>query len=134
VAIVNKVKKEFTFPNQTKQLIQVNSTTNAEGVIHIDYNDLDEIITTDVKIFKVDIPYIPDEQYTKTGSDLYNANTFKYDYVGCTKDGKIQFSLNWVFVTNSLPAATSGDFYIVEITINSKITIVLIIKIKDLLQ
>jgi hypothetical protein len=127
---VKNVTNDFEWPCEFTPMTIVNSGTDAEGSIVINYNSLTNINTTTLEVFKVTPPLVPDTKYTKTGINLYNGTEVNFDYTSCTKGSKIIYTLNYQ-ADSSLLNFTDGDYLSFEFTINSAINIFFIVKVSD---
>lgn len=127
---VKQVKNDFEWPSEFTPLTIVNSKTDAEGSIKIDYEGINSIDSTSIQIFKATPPFVPDTQYVKTGSNLYTGSELLFDYISCTKGSRRIYTFNYQWISSAINPV-DGDYYTVEVTINDTITILFIIKITD---
>ena len=91
---IKNVSNDFEWPSEQLFIVQTNTDTSAEGSIHINYDGITQIDTTDIEIFKADRPIVPADQYTQTGADLFTGTELLFDYTACTKGSKVVFTLN----------------------------------------
>ncbi len=129
---IKQVKQDFDWPSEQIHVIETTSKTDSEGSIHVNYDGLTSIDTTDIEIFKSIAPLVPETKYTNEGINLYTGTQFEINTTACTKGTKVLFTLNWSFKTNLLSVA-DGDFYTVQIKLNDIVNIIFIVKIKDVL-
>jgi hypothetical protein len=127
---IKQVANNFEWPSEFTALTEVNSKTNAEGSIKINYDGLAQIDTTTIEIFKATAPSVPNKQYIKTGSNLYTGSELEFSYTSCTKGSRVIFTFNYELIS-TLINPVDGDYYTIEIKINDTINIVFIIKITD---
>ncbi len=127
---IKPVQNNFEWPLEFTPLTKVDSKTDAEGSIKIDYEGITEINTTSVEIFKATPPFVPNKQYVKVGSNLYTGSELVFNYTSCTKGSRRIYTLNYQFISN-LINPDDGDYYTIEIKINNTINILFIIKITD---
>lgn len=122
------VRQSWTFPNEDIQKIEVNSSTDAEGDIILNYDNIVQVNSSSTTIFLVTAPEVPANQYTKTGINLNTSNQFDLnDFI--LGSGRVK--LEWKFNTNIL-SVSDGEYYLVSITINSLVTVEFIVKIRDI--
>ena len=110
------------------QLLEVNSQTDAEGTIILNYDNILQLNSSTVEIFLSTPPLVPNTQYTKTGSNLNTGPEFTLNNV-LLNSGRVQ--LEWKFNTVILDG-TDGKFYVVIITVNDILKVVFIVKIVDI--
>ena len=122
------VRQKWVFPQEGMQLIEVNSQTDAEGTIILNYDNILQLNSSTVEIFLATPPLVPITQYTKTGINLNTAGQFTLSNV-LLNSGRVQ--LEWKFNTVIL-AVTDGQFYVVIITVNDILKVVFIVKIVDI--
>jgi hypothetical protein len=113
---IKQVTNNFEWPSEFTALTEVNSKTNAEGSIKIDYDGLAQIDSTAIEIFKATAPSVPDKQYTKTGSNLYTGSELEFSYTSCTKGSRVIFTFNYELIS-TLINPVDGDYYTIEIKI-----------------
>jgi len=123
------VNQKWAWPNEDIERIQVNSKTDAEGSIVLQYDNITQVNTSAVEIFLVTLPMVPATQYVRSGIDLNTGTQF-----GLTSfllsSGRIQ--LDWKFNTNQVVGVADGNSYIVSIDINEIVDIEFLVKIVDI--
>jgi len=123
------VNQKWAWPNEDIERIQVNSKTDAEGSIVLEYDNITQVNTSAVEIFLVTLPMVPATQYVRSGIDLNTGTQF-----GLTSfllsSGRIQ--LDWKFNTNQVVGVADGNSYIVSIDINEIVDIEFLVKIVDI--
>ena len=122
------VRQKWVYPQEGIQLLEVNSQTDAEGSIILDYDNILQLNSSTVEIFLATPPLVPITQYTKTGINLNTGPEFTLDNV-LLNSGRVQ--LEWKFNTVVL-GVTDGDFYVVTIIVNGIVKVVFIVKIVDI--
>jgi len=123
------VNQKWAWPNEDIERIQVNSKTDAEGSIVLEYDNITQVNTSAVEIFLVTLPMVPATQYVRSGIDLNTGTQF-----GLTSfllsSGRIQ--LDWKLNTNLVVGVADGNSYIVSIDINEIVDIEFLVKIVDI--
>lgn len=122
------VRQAWVFPQEGMQLIEVNSQTDAEGTIILNYDNILQLNSSTVEIFLATPPLVPQTQYVKTDINLNTGTQFTLGNV-LLNSGRVQ--LEWKFNTVIL-GVTDGDFYVVTITVNDIVKVVFVVKIVDI--
>ena len=127
--MIKNIKNTWIFPDDGLVKIQTTSTTDAEGTICINSDNVgSEITTITPEIYLVAKNDIENNKYVISGADLYDPALFETETSTCNNLPKFDF----VFKTRDIPAIATGNFYIVKCDIDSKVKIDFIIIIKDI--
>jgi len=123
------VNQKWQWPNEDIERIEVNSGTDAEGSIVLNYENIKQVDTSNVEIFFVTLPKVPVTQFVKSGINL-NTGT-QFDLVPrLLTTGRVE--LLWKFNTNLIVGVADGDSYMVSIDINGIVDIEFLVKIVDI--
>lgn len=117
----------WVYPSEDMQRIEVNSTTDAEGEITLNIDNIVQVDSSSATIFLATAPLVPANQFTKTGINLNTGTQFTLENF-ILGSGRVK--LVWNFHTSIL-GVNDGDFYFVSITVNSIVTVDFIVKIRN---